>query len=79
MNWFLMLWPMAAAASLTLALVHFWRWLGQRDERANLLFSVAATATAGVALFELMIARADRKSTRLNSSHIQKSRMPSSA
>ena len=59
MNWFLMLWPMTAAASLTLALMHFWRWLGQRDERANLLFSVAATATAGVALCELMIARAD--------------------
>ena len=59
MNWFLMLWPMAAAASLTLALVHFWRWLGQRDERANLLFSVAATATASVALIEMMLARAE--------------------
>ena len=56
MNWFLMLWPMTAAASLTLALMHFWRWLGQRDEHANLLFSVAATATAGVALCELLIA-----------------------
>ena len=54
-----MLWPMAAGASLTLALGHFWRWLGQRDERANLLFAVAATATSGVALFELMIARAE--------------------
>ena len=54
MNWILMLWPMAAGASLTLALGHFWRWLGQQDERANLLFSVAATATAGVALFELI-------------------------
>ena len=59
MNWFLMLWPMAAAASLTLALVHFGRWLGQRDERANLLFSVAATATASVALIEMMLARAE--------------------
>ena len=28
MNWFLILWPMAAAASLTLALLHFGRWLG---------------------------------------------------
>ena len=59
MNWFLMLWPMAAAASLTLALQHFWRWLGQRDDRANLLFSVAATATAVMALLELMIGRAE--------------------
>ena len=56
MGWILMLWPMVAAACLTLGLAHFWRWLGQRDERANLLFSVAATATAGVALFELKIA-----------------------
>ena len=59
MNWFLILWPMAAAASLTLALVHFGRWLGQRDERANLLFSVAAIATASVALIEMMLARAE--------------------
>ena len=28
---------------------------------------------------EIIVARLDRKSTRLNSSHIQKSRMPSSA
>ena len=59
MNWFSMLWPMAAAASLTLALVHFGVWLGKRDERANLLFSVAATATAVVALMEFMVARAE--------------------
>ena len=52
MNWFPMLWPMAAAASLTLALVHFGVWLGRRDVRANLLFSVAAAATAAVALME---------------------------
>ena len=39
-------------------------------------------AQAGVdnkAVFELAADIADRKSTRLNSSHIQKSRMPSSA
>ena len=54
-----MLWPMTAAASLTLALVHFRRWLGKRDEGASLLFSMAATATAVMALMELMIARAE--------------------
>ena len=59
MNWFHMLWPMAAAASLTLALLHFRVWLGRRGERASLLFAVAATATAAVALFELAIACAE--------------------
>ena len=59
MNWFPMLWPMAAAASLTLALLHFRVWLGRRGERASLLFAVAATATAAVALLELAIARAE--------------------
>jgi len=39
---------------------------GQRGLRENLRVFIGA-------------ARADRKSTRLNSSHIQKSRMPSSA
>ena len=57
MNWFPMLWPMAAAASVTLALLHFRVWLGWRGEWASLLFAVAATATAIVALFELAIAR----------------------
>ena len=52
-----MLWPMAAASSLTLALVHFRRWLGKRDEWANLLFSVSAIATTVLTVMELMIAR----------------------
>ena len=34
---------------------------------------------SGILTFEMRIDRKDRKSTRLNSSHIQKSRMPSSA
>ena len=54
-----MLWPMAAAASLTLALLHFGHWLGQRNERANLIFSVAAAATAVLALMELKVGRAE--------------------
>ena len=52
-----MLWPMTAASSLTLALVHFRHWLGKRDEWANLLFSVSAIATAVLTVMELMIAR----------------------
>ena len=59
MNWLHMLWPMAAASSLTLALVHLRRWLGQRDEWANLLFSVSAIATAVLTVMELMIARSE--------------------
>ena len=59
MNWLFLLWPMAASASLTLALVHFGVWVNKRDERANLLFSMAAAATAVVALLELMIAQAE--------------------
>ena len=42
------------------------------------VLGVAAGATTTIRLLSC-IALADRKSTRLNSSHIQKSRMPSSA
>ena len=76
MNWFLLLWPMAAAASLTLALVHVGRWLGQREERAHLLFAVAATATAIVALIEMMLARAEstaQYATLVRWSHVSRS------
>ena len=38
-----------------------------------------ATAGRKIALYEAAGHAGDRKSTRLNSSHIQKSRMPSSA
>ena len=59
MNWFSMLWPMAAAASFTLALLHFGVWLSRRGDWASLLFSVAATATAVETLLELMLARSE--------------------
>ena len=40
---------------------------------------VVTKARKSIAQFKLREGQADRKSTRLNSSHIQKSRMPSSA
>ena len=41
--------------------------------------TVLKSVGASIRLHNINFARADRKSTRLNSSHIQKSRMPSSA
>ena len=41
--------------------------------------AILSYAAGGLIALALMWALADRKSTRLNSSHIQKSRMPSSA
>ena len=40
---------------------------------------MVATEVEGLRVIELLADEGDRKSTRLNSSHIQKSRMPSSA
>ena len=48
-------------------------WFG----RTQALFSISLNAAANHAT--AIIGPSDRKSTRLNSSHIQKSRMPSSA
>ena len=56
--------------------------LGQGCAAVGLtLFGVGAGVTAGTGTSYTLdgIAYRDRKSTRLNSSHIQKSRMPSSA
>ena len=52
------------------------------DEAVNIALENAPKITARVGDFaaaQQRVAQADRKSTRLNSSHIQKSRMPSSA
>ena len=61
------------AGGLVLALV------GHRDNArdVNVAFSLATFIAACV--LTIQIIEGDRKSTRLNSSHIQKSRMPSSA
>ena len=49
------------------------------DRTGHRLILVIATATAAAMNLVAIAAGSDRKSTRLNSSHIQKSRMPSSA
>lgn len=52
------IWSMVASASLTLAAVHALIWIKRRAEWANLLFSLAAVATAGIAVCELWMMRA---------------------
>ena len=53
---------------------------GQAVKAGQVLIALEASeGRAGVKQAEVAVAQADRKSTRLNSSHIQKSRMPSSA
>ena len=56
---------------------------GPDDELQDTVNSQPAIMTVSIACWkaceELLGSEADRKSTRLNSSHIQKSRMPSSA
>jgi two-component system, LuxR family, sensor kinase FixL len=58
MSWVDLLWPMAAAACLTLAALHLLVWLGERSAWANLLFSVTAVASAAFTFFELWMMRA---------------------
>jgi PAS domain S-box-containing protein len=53
MSWLTVIWSMAASACLTLALMHLAIWVKQRSNLSHLLFSVAATAVAGVAAGEL--------------------------
>ena len=52
-------------------------WMAQEQERGITITSAATTAYWKG--HRINIIDTDRKSTRLNSSHIQKSRMPSSA
>ena len=47
--------------------------------RLNHLANQISVARDGEEALDFLFRRGDRKSTRLNSSHIQKSRMPSSA
>lgn len=53
MNWVTIIWSMTAAASLTLAGVHGFVWLRQRQQMASLMFCIMAAATAGMAACEL--------------------------
>ena len=58
MNWIDIAWTMMASASLTLALFHLVVWHRQRSEYAYLVFCVLAVSVAGLAMFELLIVRA---------------------
>src|SRR4051812_21622538 len=53
MNWVTVIWSMAASACLTLAAIYLIIWIKQRADLDHLLFSVAATAVAGIAVGEL--------------------------
>lgn len=57
LDWISLLWPMIAAASLTLGAVHLVVWLRQGNA-ANLLFGLTAAAVATTSVFELFLMRA---------------------
>src|SRR5271166_1607054 len=59
MSWVTIIWAMIASACLTLALVHVLVWWLRREALANLLFALAAVATAVFALCELWMMRAE--------------------
>ncbi len=58
MNWVVVIWAMAAAASLTLAAVHGFVWLRRRSAVESLLFCLVAIGTAGMAACELWMMHA---------------------
>ncbi|MDI9238578.1 PAS domain S-box protein [Lysobacter sp. LF1] len=53
MSWVDLTWPMLAAASLVLGLVHGLVWLTQLRQRVHLAFALAAVSVAVLALLEL--------------------------
>src|SRR5690606_15665683 len=53
LNWIQLLWPMGAASSLTVGIVHLFIWFKQRRQVANLLFAATAAAVAGMSMLEL--------------------------
>lgn len=58
MNWIDIVWPMLGGASLTLGLVHLLVWLRQQNQPAHLMFGLAAGSVAVLAIFELLLMRA---------------------
>ena len=52
---------------------------GERIRKQNMFVELGGPKALGAELLELSSEKRDRKSTRLNSSHIPLSRMPSSA
>jgi len=73
MSWVIVVWSMAASASLTLAGIHFLVWVKERTARADLVFSITAVATAGMAATEVWMMRAgtaEQFSTALRWAHV---------
>ena len=58
MSWVTFIWSMTAGISLTFGAVHFLIWTRQRDQWANLVFSITATAAAGYAVLDMVALRA---------------------
>ena len=58
MSWITIAWSMMASAILTLALLHLFIWISQRQQWAHLCFAVAAVAVAVITAMEFMIMRA---------------------
>src|SRR5271154_4573174 len=59
LNWVLIVWSMAASASLTLAVIHSLAWFNNRTAWANLFFSFAAIGAVTTAACELWMMRVD--------------------
>src|SRR4249919_2369777 len=58
MSWVTFIWSMTAGICLTFGAVHFLIWARQRDQWANLVFSICAAAAAGYAVFDMLALRA---------------------
>jgi len=54
MSWVQIAWPMLAAASLTLGLIHALIWIRQRSQPQHLAFACAAVSLSVMAMFELL-------------------------
>jgi len=58
MSWITFIWSLTAGICLTLGAVHFLIWARQRDQWANLVFSISAAAAAGYAVLDMIVLRA---------------------
>ncbi len=58
MSWVTAIWSMVIAACVTLAVIHGFVWVRQRDSWSSLLFTALALATAGIAACEVLMMQA---------------------
>jgi signal transduction histidine kinase len=54
MSWVTVVWSMTAGICFTFGAVHFLLWARQRDQWANLVFSIIAAAAAGYAVLDMV-------------------------